>query len=155
MADIGGIGGFNPGTTRSFFDAEAAAQRRAEESRSQEAAREEQRVEAAAEEEARTQEAAAQEESESQAALEDQEDAVVLSNAAQEFLVRAQDDAQPANDDATVGGIEAVAQSTQVGGVNGTNQQAVDEENSTTVNGNQDQQSEQTRALGQLVDQFA
>lgn len=155
MADIGGIGGFNPGTTRSFFDSEAAAQRRAEEAQQREAVREEQRVEEAAEEEARVQEATAEEESASQAAQEDQEDTVVLSNAAQEFLVQAREDAQPANDDATVGAAASAAQTTQVGGVNGTNQQAVDEENSTTVNGNLDQQSEQTRALGQLVDQFA
>ncbi|WP_421876486.1 hypothetical protein [Pacificispira sp.] len=161
MADIGGIGGFNLATTRSVFDTEAAAQRRTEEAQRQEALREEQRVEEAADEEAQVQEAAAEEEGASQAAQEDQEDTIVLSNAAQSFLVQAQDDAEAANDDGTVGGVgatggvDAVVQTTQVGGVNGTNQQTADEENSSTVNGNQDQQSEQTRALGQLVDQFA
>lgn len=150
MADIGGIGGFNPATTRSAFDVEAAAERRAEEQQRQEELREQQRVEAQQEDATRTQETDT--EQDAQASAQDQqraEDQVTLSSAAQDFIAQQTEQTQAANDDA------AIAATTQVGGVDGTNQRAADEENTSTVNGNQDDQSEQTRALGQIVDQFA
>lgn len=149
MADIGGIGGFNVAATRSGVDTEAASQRRAEERQRQEELQEARRQEAEAEELRRTEETST-----------DQEDSIVLSNAAQDFLVQA-DQEGAANDDAQATAVaatqeaDAVARTTQIGGVTGTNQDTADEENTTTVNGNRDEESEQTRALGQIVDQFA
>ncbi|MEQ8440318.1 MAG: hypothetical protein RIM33_18180 [Alphaproteobacteria bacterium] len=157
MADVGGIGGFNPATTRSEFDADAAAQRRAEERARQEELQEERRVEQQ-EEALQSEEATAEREQAEQQRQEDLQDEVALSNAAQEFLTRtAQENANAANDDAVAAAeaAEAGAQATQVGGVDGTNQDTADEENNATVNGSQDDESEQTRALGQIVDQFA
>ena len=156
MADIGGIGGSDVATQRSAFDQEAAARRRAEERTRQEEAQEQRRTEAAQEEARRTEEA----DSDQQAAVEQQarddlrEDRISLSGSAERFIAEAQEAEDAANDDA-VQQADTVARTTQVGGVDGSNQDTADEENSSTVNGNQDDQSEQTRALGQIVDQFA
>lgn len=161
MADIGGIGGFNPVTTRSTFDAEAAAQRRAEERARQEELQEARRSEAVEEDARAAEESDTDQDANAQAQQQQEaQDEVTLSNAAQDFLSRAQDDAatQAANDDAQIQQAQAAQEAgrvNQVGGVNGTNQTTADEENNATVNGNQDDQSEQTRALGQIVDQFA
>lgn len=160
MADIGGLGGFDVATQRSAFDQEAAAQRRAEERARQEEVQEQRRTEASQEEARRTEETDTEQESAAQNQTQEelQEDTVTLSNAAERFVVEAENaETAAANDDAlaAVQQADAVSRTTQVGGVNGSNQDTADEENSSTVNGNQDSQSEQTRALGQIVDQFA
>jgi len=156
MSDIGGISGFNPATTRSTFDPEAAAQRRAEERARQEAAREEQAVASVDEEEAqRAEESDAEQRTSPQAQQELQDDTVTLSNAAQDFLIQTREDTQAANDDAEVEAIQAAREAAEATGIGATNQTTRNEESTSEVNGNQDNQSEQTRALGQLVDQFA
>jgi hypothetical protein len=170
MADIGSVGGFNPATTRSAFEEEAATRRRVEERSRQEEIRETQRDTTAEQQAARAEETARAEEVARAEAVENDgrdaalpqseelQDTVTLSNAAQEFLVEQQNEIQAANDDAAVQATEAsdnIVEIAQAGGVTQTNQVAVDEENTSVVNGNQDSQSEQTRTLGQIVDQFA
>lgn len=159
MADIGGIGGFNPAVTRSTFDPEAAAQRRADERARQEELQQRPAVEdVEAEEQLRAEEANTQQQASQQSQEQDNTDTVTLSNAAQDYLTQAQDAAQAANDDATVDAAtdtEAVTQIASATGLSATNQTARNEESTSTVNGNQNTQSEQTRALGQVVDQYA
>ena len=161
MADIGAIGGFNPATTRSNADSEAAAQRRADEARQAAEERQAEQAELAQEEAAAAEESDSEDQSQTGGQQQLSEDTVTLSSAAQDFLLQSDRDAAEtaANDDAAVEATTSVAapavDPTQIGGVNGTNQTTTDEENTSAVNGNQDNQSEQTRALGQLVDQFA
>jgi len=90
-----------------------------------------------------------------------QEDQVTLSTRAQEVAAadqQAQDVAAPPNLLDQIDQAQATQQvPSQIAGVdNNTNQQVAEESTSATLNGNQDgRQSEQNRALGQLVDQFA
>lgn len=160
MADIGGIGGFDPATTRSNFDAQATTQRRAQEQQVQEVRRAEVLETDLA---ARRAEETNAEQGNIQSQAQREEDSIVLSNAAEEFLVQAETDAQnavAANENANLAFEQSEASqeagaANQVGGVNATNQDSADEDNNAVVNGSQDGNLEQSRALGQIVDQFA
>ncbi len=154
MADIGGIGAFGFGGARSnpAADLEArqeeARDRRAEEDRRTDNTEAALRSEDTSDADASrvTRETDTEQETGAQNAQR-QSDEVVLSTAAQNQL--ANDNGE---DDVAVA---AAGESAAVGTTARTNQEDNDNANTSEVNGNQDEQSEQTRTLGQVVDQFA
>ena len=152
MADIGSLNAFDPSATRSL----GAERPTLEQDRERNDALQQQssgtnpaNVEAearaadTAREARRTQEANADllsnGQTQAEAALGTDQDQIVLSAEASQAL---------ANDNSTVSAVS-------LGDATPTNQRVQDESSSAQIDGNQDNQSEQTRTLGQFVDQFA
>lgn len=154
MADIAGVSAFGFGGVRSnpAAELEQAAEesrdRRTEEDRRQEATEEALRSGDTSDADAsRVAQEADTEQDTNTRNEQRQNDEVVLSTAAQDRL---------ANDNADDGvAVAAAGETAAVGETLRTNQEDNDNANTSEVNGNQDQESEQTRTLGQVVDQFA
>lgn len=154
MADIAGIGGgtgtfgFNPArsSVEETRPEDLAARRRLEEETTARPVEEGQDVAAPA----RTDEAApsdTEQQATDQGQRELDEDTVTLSQGAEQALA--------ANDTAAPRETEGAVNVTAAADTRETNQVTRQEDTTSEVNGNQNNQSETTRTLGQVVDQFA